>query len=299
MAYPEHKQRSFFKYTSAETAIKILESQSVRYSSPILFNDPFDVQSGLHYEFDTSSFPDKFMDSIEQLVLAPERPQVSEIGDFGRTILFMWERKATHGYPKEGIRALFKGPFAALRDRMLELQEEFQSMWWRDFLPRLRLFSVCEEKDNLLMWSHYAKYHTGVVFEFRVMPELDNPLCVAKPVHYRSSPPALLTWKEFFDHAIHRRPIDQTELLQYAYFKSDVWSYEKEWRVFDLLPTPEKDLFSFYPLREGEIEAVYFGCRIDPVIRARLIELLARHPSAALYQGGKSADYFGLSFISM
>ena len=99
MAYPEHNRRSFFKYTSAETAIKILESSSVLYSSPIRFNDPFDVQAGLHFDFDINSLPDKIFDSIAELVLMPDRPQVSEASDFGKAICLMWEKKATHGFP--------------------------------------------------------------------------------------------------------------------------------------------------------------------------------------------------------
>jgi hypothetical protein len=232
MAYPEHNRLSFFKYTSAEAAIKILETSSVLYSSPIRFNDPFDVQSGLHFDFDVNSLADRIFDSVAELVQMQDRPQVSEVGDFGKAISLMWEKKATHGFPKDEIRAILREPLIALQRRMIELQSEFQTMWWQHFLPRARVFSVSEEGDNLLMWSHYADYHRGVVFKFRVMPERDNPLCVASPVQYRSSPPALLTWKEYFEHAIHSRPLDQEVLLQYAYFKSDILVLRKRMASF-------------------------------------------------------------------
>src|SRR5581483_818234 len=164
MAYPEHNRFSFFKYTSAETAIKILETSSVLYSSPIRFNDPFDVQSGLHFDFDVNSLADRIFDSVAELVQMQDRPPVSEVGDFGKAISLMWEKKATHGFPKDQIRAILREPLTALQRRMIELQAEFQTMWWQDFLPRARVFSVSEESDNLLMWSHYADYHRGVVF---------------------------------------------------------------------------------------------------------------------------------------
>lgn len=300
MAYPEHNRRSFFKYTSADTAIKVLESSSVLYSSPIRFNDPFDVQSGLHFDFDINSLPDRIIDSMEELVLHPDRPPVSEAGDFGRTIILMWEKKETHGFPKEEIRKLFREPLRTLQQRMIELQEVYQKMWWRDFMPRLRVFSVSEEKDNLLMWSHYAEYHTGVVFEFRVMPEQDNPLCVAKPIQYRKDPPTLLTWQEFFDNAIHDRSIDYTSLLHYAYLKSDIWTYEKEWRVYDLLSQPDQTLATLYPLKAGEIAAVYLGCKIDPAMKGRVIERMgAAYSDAEIYQAEKMTDAFRLKFTAI
>ena len=42
----------FFKYVTADTAKIVLESGARRWSSPLLFNDPFDVQFDLHVEYD-------------------------------------------------------------------------------------------------------------------------------------------------------------------------------------------------------------------------------------------------------
>ena len=38
-----HDRRFFYKYMSAETARIILANRRLRWSSPILFNDPFDI----------------------------------------------------------------------------------------------------------------------------------------------------------------------------------------------------------------------------------------------------------------
>ncbi|MDZ4857099.1 MAG: hypothetical protein SGJ26_19965, partial [Nitrospirota bacterium] len=78
MPYQEHAKERFFKYTSASTALKILESSAVRYSSPLLFNDPFDVQSGLHFEFEIESLPEKIFQRIEQLVASDREPEPQE-----------------------------------------------------------------------------------------------------------------------------------------------------------------------------------------------------------------------------
>jgi len=35
-----HDRRFFYKYVTAETALTILQNQTLKYSSPVLFNDP-------------------------------------------------------------------------------------------------------------------------------------------------------------------------------------------------------------------------------------------------------------------
>lgn len=57
-------RRSFFKYAPPETAIAVLKTKTIRYSSPLRFNDPFDVQSGLHFDFDLGTFQEKVLDRI-------------------------------------------------------------------------------------------------------------------------------------------------------------------------------------------------------------------------------------------
>ena len=180
-----HNRDCFYKYTSATTALKILKSSAVRYSSPLEFNDPFDVQSGLHIGFDTDELPDKIMDRFEQLILQDaSSPSLSDPG-FAEDVFKMQQLKAATGaFPKEALIEHFRPRLIGLTQEMITLQRQLQDKWWKDFLPRLRVFSVSEEKDNLLMWAHYAKDHTGVVFEFRVLAEQNNALCVAKPIRY-------------------------------------------------------------------------------------------------------------------
>jgi hypothetical protein len=292
----KHNRDYFYKYTSAATAIKILESNSVRYSSPLLFNDPFDIQSGLHYDFDLNALPDKILDRMEQLVNQDANPTFLQNDEMAQAIRQMRERRPTAGFPRERMRELFRPVLVSMTQDMIVMQRQYQDKWWNDFLPRLRVFSVTEEKDNLLMWAHYAKDHTGVVFEFRVLAEQDNALCIAQPIRYRRTPPSLFTEAQHINTLFSLGVLDETQLLEYAYIKSDIWAYEKEWRVWDLEPAILDELHSTYPLYENEIGAVYFGCRIDPDLRARIIQLLASYPNAKAFQARKSADAFKLSF---
>ncbi|OGA31307.1 MAG: hypothetical protein A3G80_11540 [Betaproteobacteria bacterium RIFCSPLOWO2_12_FULL_62_13b] len=298
MPYPEHNLKRFFKYTSASTALKILEASTVRYSSPLLFNDPFDVQSGLHFDFDIQSLPDKILERIEHFVASDTKPTLPQDDPWGHAVALMWEKKATHGFPRERVRTMLRPALEWLRDQIALVQSQYQKAWWEDFLPRLRVFSVAEAKDTLLMWSHYAESHTGVVFSFRVLPEEDNLLCVAKPVVYCKAPPSLFTEAEWLDDIFGVNRLDSSALhFRYAYVKSEVWAYEREWRVWDLLPRRQTVLHSDYRLRDREVEAVYLGCKISAEHKDTLMSLVAtKYPEEKLFQARKPVDEFALCF---
>jgi Protein of unknown function (DUF2971) len=150
---------------------------------------------------------------------------------------------------------------------------------------------------NLLMWAHYAKDHTGVVFQFRVLAERDNPLCVAKPVQYYRKPPPFFTEDQLLEGIVSTCPIEpDAALLQYATIKSDIWAYEKEWRVWDLERQVHHQRYTDYPLYPNEIGAVYFGCRIDPDMKAAIMHLLSSHPNARAFQARKARDMYRLDF---
>ena len=89
------------------------------------------------------------------------------------------------------------------------------------------IVSFCEEKDNLLMWAHYADEHRGMVVEFDIhnvffKPENGSEL---SPVFYRKS----------------RLNNCRNNLLEPYFHKSDEWAYEKEHRL--ILPLHGADEF--------------------------------------------------------
>ena len=265
MSYPEHNAERFFKYASASTALKILETSTVRYSSPLLFNDPFDVQSGLQFDFDIQSLPDRIFSRLEKLVTRDAKPVFSNPHDpWAKVVTRMWDMKATHGFPKDRAWNTFLPALEWLRDQTALFQSEFQEHTWKNFLQRLRVFSLSEDRSNLLMWAHYAKDHKGAVFEFLVLPEDDNALCAAQPVIYSKKPPYLITEEQLLESIFEGKLLDTNIFYsQYARVKSDIWEYEKEWRVWYPLPEATEALYEYVPLRQKEIGAIYLGCRMD------------------------------------
>ena len=169
-------ERPFYKYATPEAALAILKARSVRYSSPLLFNDPFDVQSGLHFDFDLGTLHSKVVDRLHQLVEAPEEPPVDSEDAWGKALILARKHFPEYGFPHERWEEITSPLFNQILELMDQTQKGYQANWRDVLLPGIRLFCVSEEKDNLLMWAHYASHHTGCVFEFWSLPDEDNPL---------------------------------------------------------------------------------------------------------------------------
>ena len=101
MSYDTSGRRSFFKYAAPDTVLAILKNQTVRYSSPLLFNDPFDVQSGLHFESDLDSLHDRVLERLFELATVPSIPVVDQDDPWGKLVLMVRKHFPTHGFPTE------------------------------------------------------------------------------------------------------------------------------------------------------------------------------------------------------
>lgn len=289
-------KRPFYKYMSPDTACIVAETRSVRYSSPLTFNDPFDIQTGLHFSFDIDSMPSKVLARLEELARSPMPPNVDPEDIWGKLVLMARKNYPTHGLPTVLKTVRGEEPLRLLVDTIRETQRKYQEHWWSKLLPGVRVFCVSEVRDSLLMWAHYAQNHTGAVFEFWSLPEVDNPLSVAAPVEYVSSPPSFFSEQEFIEDLLSLKRLDfQSLYRRYAYIKSDHWGYEREWRVW--YPFSDTDAHDLNPIHPTELQAAYFGCRMDPNIRKKLITLLrAGFPDVKLYQAKRRKDSYTLEF---
>lgn len=67
-----HNKQYFYKYVTAKTLLLILQNKKLKYSSPLTFNDPFDMQTKIDYDFELSDLFSflraKFDHGVEALV---------------------------------------------------------------------------------------------------------------------------------------------------------------------------------------------------------------------------------------
>lgn len=185
---------------------------------------------------------------------------------------------------------------ATLPDRIGRLNGEIQKL-----LCHARVFCVSEKHDNIVMWSHYADKHRGVVFKLRCIDEIDNTLLSARKVSYIDAFPVLPA-AQYVRHLTGEQRIDTESLLwSFVLTKHLDWSYEKEWRVRnELLREPQGKGYAIYRENPRIFEAVYLGCRMKEKEIAAIVRLVRRHlPDAKIYRGEKSTTAFALSFAEL
>ncbi|EKO3660513.1 DUF2971 domain-containing protein [Vibrio metschnikovii] len=119
-------------------------------------------------------------------------------------------------------------------------------------LNSLGIISFTEDKENLLMWSHYADQHKGFVIEFDIEHEFFSKL-------YANG-------NEFvgvINRVLYRRERLKAlnEYMIEPYFhKSNEWSYEKEHRLVISLDAVDRKfiLKSNKEINKFEIDEVFF-----------------------------------------
>jgi hypothetical protein len=139
---------------------------------------------------------------------------------------------------------------------------------------RLGMFALSEVPDDILMWSHYADGHKGMLIEFDDAHPWFNEKHAANPlfarclkVGYSENRPALV--------------LDSFDQVTAFLVKSNRWQYEREVRV--IRPLDEADetkdssihLFKFPP---ACITAVVCGSRADGTLLAGLRTLARTDP---------------------
>jgi Protein of unknown function (DUF2971) len=168
--------------------------------------------------------------------------------------------------------------------------------------------SFTESKSNLLMWSHYADEHKGIVLGFdKNHPFFKN----LKRVKYDSTIPVEL----IEDIDIN----DNDSLLKLFYLKSDEWIYEKEHRIVrDLnnskycidnkdkkkelvkcINDASTDWKHFFVVPYQALLSVYFGCRMNRNDKKSVSETLATKAkgiSIKTFEAIQSKASFRLAF---
>lgn len=157
-------------------------------------------------------------------------------------------------------------------------------------------YMVClsQDKDNILMWSHYAQKHEGICVEYDFKLLKEDPYNILEhlfPVVYKE--------KRIYKRDISSLIDSHTDLsiavrdgtdycgneclddiLPMFLIKSTHWEYENEWRIiYTLKQMYDIDNLKLYHqnLKLPCISSVYLGYRIHPEIKKNIIEICERN----------------------
>lgn len=186
---------TLYKYLEPDR-IDVLENGAIRASQVGLLNDPFEVFPDFSpfkkylVDITKDAFPDRYQNSP---IIIPYRRFSSD------------DEKQIEQLARNGIEGFKQGI--------------------RETNPLLLCLS--ETNNNLLMWSHYARSHTGLVLGFNAQHEFFSGSLrnVSRPfkVEYSANRPV------YPDPRTTPMTIDR--FMPIYIRKSLDWAYEKEWRM--------------------------------------------------------------------
>lgn len=203
------------------------------HSLPSQFNDPFECTP--HWSPPTTEAEEKEIRRHFSALLRVQNPGLSRPVSRRMVAAAMADKPFFHKSMRDAISATYS---------------------------EIRICCFTANKDNLLMWSHYADAHRGFCLEFDARAE---PFLRAHKVAYSTAYPVM------------PYPVRANgDALIPALTKSKEWEYEQEYRSFlssELENAPRNDGSSCL-LDGAALKAVYFGARMTPKHRGVVTSLI-------------------------
>ena len=199
---------SLFKYyTINDNSLNSIQTNTMWLSKPGRLNDPYDCALTLS----EIKYRESVLDAISAAINAPDNAKIRN----------------------EILLAKWPGDRNSFDKTSKDVLSIFQSAG---------ICSFSEKPDNILMWSHYAKNHTGFCVEFDFSPTSGYSKFVHS-VQYKAKIP-IFSPKDFIS------PLSESTFDSLWLTKAPDWAYEKEWRIFvdkgdQLLPAPQMISLAF------------------------------------------------------
>lgn len=247
-----NKPSSFFKFVSFERK-DILKNGQIRFAPIGEFNDPFELEPTI------TPLSRKFLE------------YTSSISDYEFENIEFSEEDMTFSLERERQLDEYQKIYKEKISRYGVL-----SLTSNDDVNPLLSVSFPEKKNprtNILMWSHYAKSHSGFVIEFD--PGFIPGLEIVK-IEY-SNDRGYLTFED----------IDDSNFQNIFYIKSKEWEYEQEYRA--VLPLSEAstvidESFHLFDFNKNSIISITFGCMMDEDKKQEIIDLITSDAEFGLVQ---------------
>lgn len=252
-----------YKYTSSSTAKIILRNKTIRWNSPLNFNDTFELNYSIGTDFDES----KAVDIIAQklaTVIYDDKIKLYDNRLRNPKLNYMRKHLRKDSYPIDHFVETIKPVAKELIPTVKNIIDKEKERWKKD-IKNYRILCFSECNDSILMWERYADEHSGVVIKWKPIAEIDSPLYAAYPVIYSDEVPEFATFEYLIDIYIGLKPAKPMidELLTLVTTKTTSWSDENEWRIVSTKRIFDSGTYEDVPFSPQEIDAVYLGCKIS------------------------------------
>jgi hypothetical protein len=293
-----HDREHFFKYATAGTAQAILGNLTIRWSSPLLFNDPYDARcdwaSFFHID---GEFVEAVLPFIEGYLVTDE--PLPEAMPSGVRLTLSFARAARSLTTTAVVVAAVRETLLLSMQRQQADLRAYNDLWMQ-VLRNTRILCVSEIASSVKMWSHYAQNHEGAVLRLQCIQEEDTALCAARPVVYSPTPPVIADRDAWIRHILGIQRLDLSRIAQTIVFtKGNDWSEEREWRCWLAGDERFRDgpFFEAFKLIPREVGALYLGCRMREEERRALIGMLSGSLAhVEVWQGMLRRAGYGVEF---
>jgi len=291
---PEH----LVKFCTTDTAKKILQSQSLRWSAPHLFSDPFELTHETQLGFDPHVLLQAAIKMAAAMIFGKDAPQ-------GSTPLLnairRWREEERFASPDEA-EDVMKDLLSQVVDGRQKVIEHMMTEW-RKYVRTMRIASFSAKPDNLAAWQYFADNHTGVAIRFEAGEGTGLPK--PKKIAYKAVRPEVSTLKEEMGVIMKGgQYIAQEHFLEKFTCKPLTCSNEQEWRCFfhsqeslSEESKPESEWYEDRRFERSDINAVYFGA-FTPIAEKRAIfELIKeKYGQARIFQSKTIAGKYEIEF---
>jgi hypothetical protein len=276
-----------FKYCKAVRARSVLEVRKIRFTPPSELNDPFELLPNLGF----INHPNRYR-NVEEYIL---KRWTQEVGR-------RWALNGRIGQPEE-IRAWI---VMQMRGSMSRNEPVIREMIQREILSQRQGFRILclsttapDDKDAVLLWSHYAEGHHGCAIEFDPHHPWISAIVAddngeSGLVKYGEAPLSM----EVDDHG---NVIPNADVV---FWKLAKWSYEREFRIVSyignrLLDRNRCDALAGIPVEM--IRSVIFGAECEQQTFRSIVSVCSkpelRH--IRLRRSVKDFESAGLSLVDI
>jgi hypothetical protein len=259
--------------------LDVLEHRSIRFTQPGDFNDPFEFRPRIREVASDAEVRAYVEEHFEQLV----DEELAKYGALAKLLSQVDLRGMLLKQKALLIPAMFQLLEPAAIQRLSPMIDGFLNL-------NVGVLCLSEVRDSILMWGHYTDSHQGFVVGF----DSDHPFFsrqrggrdefgFLRRVEYRSQRPQVT--------------LTDTTSLAWFQTKSELWSYEKEWRIVRVLSEAEHRidrspfpicLFEFAP---DAVREIIVGMRSAPSFIDEIQYLATGFPRATVFLAREDSGY--------
>ena len=265
---------SLVKFTTAESAIKILTEGKLRWSAPCCFHDPFELDHRSALNFDSRALLLAAVKNTIALIFSRDEPRggsplIKAIRRWRAEERFESEEEA-----HEVLSELLQSMVTQREPELLSIMRD-----WRNYSKSLRVLCMSDGHEDINLWHTYSDNHTGAAIRFGCAE--DSSLASPHPVHYTERKPEITPLSEQIEILINQSNIRVQDSFPEKFLtKAKPNSKEKEWRFLrEASGNPSHDETSWFedvPFPLTEVRAVYLGSAIDSKNKEQLLSLVKR-----------------------